>query len=542
MADGCVRHATVVVTGLSDETGRVSTVIVEGRDDTDRKRAEEALRQSEQRWRTMAEALPNLVWTDLPDGQCDWLSSQWGRYTGIPENELLGQRWLETLHPDDRQRTLECWQAACADRGDYDLEYRIRRHDGQYRWFKTRGVPIRDDGGRIVYWFGTCTDIEDHKQAEEALREADRRKDEFLATLAHELRNPLAPIRNSLQILKMPRLDAATVERTREMMERQAEHLVRLVDDLLDVSRVMRGKIELRKEPVELATVIARAVETAKPLIEVQGHRLDIMLPPDSLLLDADPVRLVQVVGNLLTNAAKYSEARGHIRLTAWREGAGVALRVRDTGIGIAPDVLPHVFELFVQADHASNKSQGGLGIGLTLVKNLVEMHGGNVEAHSDGLGEGAEFVVRLPLLAGQRPEPSAEADGERQDGAAPGHRLLVVDDNRDAALSLAMLLRLQGHEVHVAHDGPSALEVAKSLRPALVFLDIGMPGMDGYEAARRLRQTPGFEKTVLAALTGWGQREDRRRSAEAGFDHHLVKPPDPKAVEDLLASLPKQP
>jgi PAS domain S-box-containing protein len=535
MADGTVRHATTAVTGLRDEAGRVATVIVEGRDDTDRRRAEEALRQSEQRWRTMAEALPNLVWTDLPDGQCDWLSSQWGKYTGIPETELLGLNWLEmVIHPDDRERTLKCWQDACADRGDYDLEYRIRRHDGQYRWFKTRGVPVRDDAGRIVYWFGTCTDIEDHKRAEEALREADRRKDEFLATLAHELRNPLAPLRNALQILRMPRLDAATAERSREMMERQVQHLVRLVDDLLDVSRVMRGKINLRRERVELASVVARAVETAQPLIDVQGHAVSVDLPDESLPLDADPVRLAQVVGNLLTNAAKYTEPGGHIWLTARREGGEVVLTVRDTGIGISPAMLPKVFDLFVQADHAANRSQGGLGIGLTLVKSLVEMHDGSVVARSDGQGRGSEFLVRLPLAAPREPDHGGGGES-RPAEAARGRRLMVIDDNRDAAESLAMLLRLQGHEVRVAHDGPAALELLGAYRPEFVFLDLGMPGMDGYEVARRMRKRPGLAGVRLAALTGWGQSEDRRRSAEAGFDYHLVKPVEPAVLEKLL-------
>lgn len=307
--------------------------------------------------------------------------------------------WLErVVHPDDRERTLACWMTAVADKGVYDLEYRIRRHDGQYRWFKTRGVPIRDGEGRIEEWFGTCTDIEDEKRAVEALRAADRRKDEFLARLAHELRNPLAPIRNALQILKMPRVDAATAERSRDMMERQVHHLVRLVDDLLDVSRVMRGKIVLRRERTELATVVARAVETVQPLVDAQRHELSVRLPPESLLLNADSVRLVQVVGNLLTNAAKYTEPGGHIRLTADRDGDVAVLRVRDDGIGIAPDMLPHVFELFVQADHATTKTQGGLGIGLTLVKNLVNLHGGTVEAQSDGPGRGGG--VRRPAPA----------------------------------------------------------------------------------------------------------------------------------------------
>ena len=372
----------------------------------------------------------------------------------------------------------------------------------------------------------------------QALRDADRRKDEFLATLAHELRNPLAPIRNALQILKMPRVDAATVERSRDMMERQVHHLVRLVDDLLDVSRVMRGKIELRREPVELATVVARAVETVQPLIDAQGHELSVRLPSESLPLDADPVRLAQVVGNLLTNAAKYTEPGGRIWLTAERDGHEAVLRVRDNGIGIAPDVLPRIFELFVQVDHASTKVAGRAGHrpdpGEEPVRDAQRVGRGPQRRAGQG-----QRVRRPPAAldrhgSGRLTVPSR--DSPPSPSSPSGHRLLVVDDNRDAADSLAMLLRLQGHEVRVAHSGPAALEMTKGYTPDVVFLDIGMPGMDGYEVARRLRQQPGLENVVLAALTGWGQQEDRRRTADAGFDHHLVKPPEPKAVESVLA------
>ncbi len=410
VADGTIRHGSIVVTGLRDDTGQVTSLVVEGRDDTDRLSVEAALLASEERWRTMAEALPNLLWTDLPDGQCDWLSSQLGKYTGIPEQKLLGLRWLEeVIHPDDRDHVAACWRAACDDQDDYDLEYRIRRHDGEYRWFKTRGVPIRDDRGKIVYWFGTCTDIEDQKRAEAALQEADRRKDEFLATLAHELRNPLAPIRNSLQILRMPGVDQSMTDQSLGMMERQLHHLVRLVDDLLDVSRVMRGKINLHVERIDLARVVAHGVETAQPLIASKSQQLSILLPDVPIVFDVDPVRLAQVVGNLLTNAAKYTEPGGRIELSASREVNQVVLRIRDNGIGIQPDMLRQVFRLFVQADHALTRSQGGLGIGLTLVKNLVELHGGSVEARSDGPGRGSEFVVRLPLGTMTRPSVSVE-------------------------------------------------------------------------------------------------------------------------------------
>jgi PAS domain S-box-containing protein len=416
---------------------------------------------------------------------------------------------------------------------------------GQIRHWLVNYYPVQVQD-EIVGVGVLVTDITQQKRLEEELRqqaimltEADRRKDEFLATLAHELRNPLAPIRNSLQILKMPQVDAVTAQQTKDMLERQVHHLVRLVDDLLDVSRVMRGKIELRKEPVELATVVAGAVETAQPLMELQGHELEIMLPPESLLLHADPVRLAQVIGNLLTNAAKYTDANGRIELTAQRDGGAAVLRVRDTGIGIAPDMLPHVFELFVQVDHAATRAQGGLGIGLTLVKNLVEMHNGRVEVYSDGLGKGCEFLVRLPLLGREHEEPAEKENSEAAQHTSPTRlHLLVVDDNQDAAVSLAMLLRLQGHDVRVAYDGPSALELAKSLTPDVVFLDLGMPGMDGFEVARRIRATNGLENTVVAALTGWGQQEDRRRTEEAGFNHHLVKPPEPKALEALLTDL----
>lgn len=381
----------------------------------------------------------------------------------------------------------------------------------------------------------------ENTQLYQALRDADRRKDEFLATLAHELRNPLAPIRNALQILKMPRVDAGIVARSRDMMERQVEHLVRLVDDLLDVSRVMRGKIALRTERLELADVVARAVETVQPLIDAQGHELSIHLPSDPLLVDADVVRLAQVVGNLLTNAAKYTEPGGHIWLTANRVGQVIELRVRDTGIGIERPLLSKIFELFVQTDPSSTRARGGLGIGLTLVRNLVEMHHGTVEARSNGTGQGSEFIVRLPASSqATLPEHVRETGPQstHHASARSGLRLLVVDDNQDAADTLAMLLELQGHEVRIAYSGAAALDLATDFMPDVVFLDIGMPDMDGYEVARRMRLQPSMTRVVVAALTGWGQTEDRHRSRAAGFNHHLVKPPEPSAIEAILADI----
>jgi signal transduction histidine kinase len=379
--------------------------------------------------------------------------------------------------------------------------------------------------------------LTESQRAEQALRDADRRKDEFLATLAHELRNPLAPIRNSLHILRMTNQNNPAVERVGDMLERQVNHMVRLVDDLLEVSRITRGKIELRKEAVEVAALIRGAVETSRPLIESAGHQLALAIPPEPLTLYGDPVRLTQVLANLLNNAAKYCDAGGQIWLTVRREAASVSISVRDTGMGIAPDMLARVFEPFMQIDRHADRAQGGLGIGLTLVKSLVEMHGGSVRANSEGPGRGSEFVVCLPMAGVQN-----TAHGEERDPGPPtalaARRVLVVDDNHDAAESLAVLLKLLGAEVRVAHSGPDALEALEEYKPAAVLLDIGMPGMDGHEVARRIRCRPELRDVTLIALTGWGQEEDRHRSRSAGFDYHLIKPADVNALQTLLMSL----
>jgi PAS domain S-box-containing protein len=498
-----------------------------------------SLKESEQKLRLLADTIPQLAWTARPDGFIFWYNRRWYEYTGCAPEQMEGWGWQSVHDAAVLPEVLDRWKR-CIDTGEsFEMIFPLKGADGAFRPFLTRVNPLRDVDGGILYWFGTCTDISDIKRMEEALREADRRKDEFLATLAHELRNPLAPIRNSLQILKMPHVDAATVQQVKDLMERQVHALVRLVDDLLDVARVMRGKIELRKEPVELATVIAHAAETVHSLIELQGQHLDVCVSPESLLVDADPVRLAQVVSNLLTNSAKYTEANGHIWVTARREGDEAVLRVRDDGIGIAPDVLPHVFELFVQADHSSTKAHGGLGIGLTLAKNLTQLHDGSIEADSPGVGRGSQFTVRLPLVIHPRGDSNGKLDdAPRHEASSASHRLLVVDDNEDAAMSLAMLLRLQGHEVRTAHDGPSAVALAASFLPNLVFLDLGMPDMDGYEVARLIRRQPGLERVVLAALTGWGQEEDHQRTAAAGFDYHLVKPPERKSLDRVMSHL----
>jgi PAS domain S-box-containing protein len=367
------------------------------------------------------------------------------------------------------------------------------------------------------------------------LKEADERKDEFLAMLAHELRNPLAPIRNALHIMKMPGADRETIEQARQMTERQVQHMVRLVDDLLDVSRIMRGRIDLRKKRVELASVITQAIETAQPIIDARGQELVVSVPPDPLRLDADPARLALVIANLLHNAAKFSERAGRIWLTVERNGNDAIVRVRDQGAGIRDELLPNIFDLFVQGDRSLERAEGGLGIGLTVVRKLVQMHGGTITAQSEGPGKGSEFVVRLPgLQEPTRQHPSTT--GPEPTRAPSSRRILVVDDNVDAAESIAMLLRLWGHDVRLAYNGPEALQAAEAYRPEIVLLDIGLPGINGYDVARRLRQRPESQEAMLVAVTGYGQEEDRRRSVGAGFDHHLTKPVDPGALERLVA------
>ncbi len=375
------------------------------------------------------------------------------------------------------------------------------------------------------------------------LKEADRRKDEFLATLAHELRNPLAPVRNAVQVLRLKGSDQPDLRWSREVIERQVEHLTRLVDDLLDISRITRNKLELRKQRVELADVVNAAVEASRPLIERCGHELTVTLPPRPVHLEADLVRLSQVVLNLLNNAAKYSERGGRIWLTAGREGSDVVVSVKDTGVGIPAEKLPCLFEMFFQVERSLERAQGGLGIGLSLVRRLVELHGGRVEVRSEGAGKGSEFIVRLPALVESPPAPRPqEPGGTGEVPAAPPRRMLVVDDNRDAADSLAMLLRMTGHEVHVAYDGLAAVAACERLRPEVVLLDIGMPRLNGYDACRRIRAEGWGSGMVLIALTGWGQEEDRSRSAEAGFDGHLTKPVDLTALLQLLNSRSKMP
>jgi PAS domain S-box-containing protein len=462
------------------------------------------------------------------------------RLFGYTAEQAVG-RHISFLIPaeraDEEDRILA--QLRAGDRVYHFDTVRVRS-DGQPIHVSLTISPIRDEAGRVVGASKIARDITERKLAEERtyallaqLKEADRRKDEFLATLAHELRNPLAPLRNMLEVMRRGG-NGDLIEQVRPTLERQLGQLVRLVDDLMDVSRIARGKLELRKERVELASVIHQSAEVSRPLAESAGHELIVSLPREPIYLYADPARLAQVFGNLLTNACKYTEPGGRIWVAAARQGGDVVVSVKDTGVGIPPDKLGSVFEMFNQIDRSLERSQGGLGIGLTLVKRLVEMHGGSVEAHSKGTGRGSEFVVRLPVLLEEaRPEtPTAEP------APAAARRILVVDDNRDAATSLALLLQLTGNEAQIAFDGLEAVEATAAFRPDVILLDIGLPKLNGYDACRRIREQPWGRGVMLVALTGWGQEEDRRQSKEAGFDHHMVKPVDLAALTALLAEL----
>ena len=522
---------------IQDIASKVFGCVLVFRDISERQRGQAALRETVRRYRAIGESIDYGIWICDQWGRNTHVSESFSKLVGMTQKECSGYGWTTAMHPDEIEQTVAAWNECVRAASRWGQEHRFLGTDGRYHHVLSRGVPVRNDASVVTSWVGVFLDISRLKQVESELRDNDRRKDEFLAILAHELRNPLAPIMNSLRIMGMPSVSSHEQQNAREMMERQVHHLVRLVDDLLDVSRVMRGKIELHRERMELADVVSRAVETADPLIRANHHRLEIRFPSEAISIDADPVRMSQALGNLLTNSAKYTSPDGLIELVARKENDHAVLTVKDNGIGIASEMLPRIFDLFVQADHSPTKSQGGLGVGLTLVKSLIEMHGGRVEARSGGLGKGSEFLIYLPLAmeaestqVGENPLPVLEKP------ISSPLRLLVVDDNKDAATSLGVLLRLMGHEVNVSHSGPEGLELAKSSHPHLVLMDLGMPNMDGYEVARKLRGSPGTESVVIVALTGWGQAEDRRRTAEAGFDHHLMKPLDPNALESILA------
>ncbi len=656
--DGAERPIESSAAPIRDSEGNPVGCVLVLRDLGERRRAElelnraaQELRESGELFRTMADNISQLAWMADERGRVFWYNQRWFDYTGTTLEQMQGGGWKQVHHPDHVERVAARVQRSWDTGEPWEDTFPLRSKDGEYRWFLSRALPIRDADGRVLRWFGTNTDITAQKQAVEALanaerqmrlitnhapvliahcdvhgrfkfvnrpyaerfgttpeaiagkhvaevlgeaayatirermaetlsgravefdvevqfkagtpqfmrcayapehdeqgsvvglvaaivniterrrveqqlQEADRRKDEFLATLAHELRNPLAPIRNSLELMKRAGADAALLAVARDTMGRQVTLMQRLIDDLLDVSRITRNALELRRQQVDLAEIVGQAIEASQPLADEAGHAILVELPPEPIRLDGDPVRLAQVFSNLLNNACKYTPPGGRIELIVQRSHSEVTVTVRDNGIGIEPALLPRVFEIFEQGDRSLERTQGGLGIGLTLVKQLVELHGGRVEARSAGSGHGSTFTVRLPVqtLAASNGMPPLPGP---QDPDAPPRRVLVVDDNQDGAESLAMLLRIAGHETRLAHDGLAAVETAQEFAPHLILLDIGLPKLNGYEVAQRIRDSALGHEVTLVALTGWGQQEDRRRSKEAGFDGHLVKPVD---------------
>lgn len=513
-----------------------------------RVRAERALRESEARFRTMADAMPQMVWSTTAQGVHDYFNQRWHEFTGLREGHCNTQTWLDSHHPEDRQRTEDAWRHSLAHGKPYEIQTRLRHRSGEYRWVLGRALPVRDESGDILRWLGTCTDIQDQMRAQEELLESNRRKDEFLAMLAHELRNPLAPISTAAHLLRMAPHDPARVLKSSELIGRQVAHMTELVDDLLDVSRVTRGLVRIEHEPVDLHQVVQDALEQTRPQIEARRHEVTLDLATGPVQVEGDRVRLVQVLANLLNNAAKYTPEGGRIQVRMQREGTMGVLEVSDNGSGIDAELMPHVFDLFTQAKRTPDRAQGGLGVGLALVKSLVDLHGGTVRASSPGREQGATFTVSLPLSEPQALAPRAPSGAAHQAAAtippAPTPprqrplRILVVDDNVDAGESLGAWLQAEGHAVSVKTDASEALAEARRVPADVYVLDIGLPGMDGNVLARHLREDPRNRQAMLIALTGYGQAQDILRSHEAGFDHHFVKPADPQRLEAVLGTV----
>nr|WP_314621629.1 PAS domain-containing protein [uncultured Noviherbaspirillum sp.] len=650
-APGTRRTVLLRATPIRDENGSVTNAVVTQTDISERVRNEAALRESEAKFRSITDAMPQMVWSALANGHHDYYNQQWYSFTGVPQGSTDGEGWNNMFHSEDQKRAWDTWSHCLQSGEPYEIEYRLRHHSGQYRWVLGRALPIRNDGGAIIRWMGTCTDIHeqklsqvalkeneeqfralaenipqlawmagsdgsifwyndrwyaytgttfkemqrwgwqkfqnpdyvvavnekfrecirngkvwedtfeikgadgsyryflsravpirdeagnitrwlgtntditDERDAAELLRQVDQRKDEFLAMLAHELRNPLAPITTAAQLLRFVQNDTARVHEISTIISRQAAHMTSLIDDLLDVSRVTRGLITLQKEAVDIKTVVIEAIEQARPLIEAKSHQIEVLNYSSKCTVVGDKKRLIQVMVNLLTNAARYTPNGGCISVSTNVADSQAFITVRDSGVGMSSKLLTRAFDLFVQGERTPDRSQGGLGIGLALVKNLVQLHGGTVTANSEGINKGTEVIVSLPLIEKENNHALSVANDDATSLSEAGLRIMLVDDNKDAAEVLAMLLQAVGHDVYVEYQASTALENAQTILPQVCLLDIGLPDMDGKELAKRLREIPGMEDAALAALTGYGQPQDREATKAAGFDKHFVKP-----------------
>jgi len=530
------RFWTAVSTPVFGPDGAIVCISHSNNDVTQQVRSEAAVRESEKRFRALTHATAEVIYRMNPD---------WSQMRSLEGRGFLKDTadpssfWLDEYIPvEDQPRVHEQVARALRDSTIFELEHRVVRADGTIGWTLSRAVPMFDAQGNIYEWIGAASDISERKAADEKLRETDRRKDEFLAMLAHELRNPLAPVGAAAELLQRMKLDEAMVRRTSQIISRQVGHMTELIDDLLDVSRVTRGLVELECAPLAVDGVLQEAVEQVTPLIEARRHDLALRLAPPGAMVEGDRKRLVQVVANLLNNAAKYTPEGGRLALGAAVRDGRLCIDIDDNGIGMAPDLVGRAFELFAQAERTSDRASGGLGLGLALVRSLVELHGGAVSCESPGLGRGSRFSVCLPMLAPQAAAAAAAAailaaDAPQQASALD---VMVVDDNVDAAVTLSMLLEAAGHAVWVEHDPLQALERARSAPPQVCLLDIGLPGIDGLELARRLRARPETAGALLIAVTGYGQESDRAQIHAAGFDHHLVKPIDTDRLYGLLA------
>ncbi len=536
--EACFTFSYIPVFGLGEQ---VDGVVCTGLETTE---TASALRRMRARLADTLEAADIATW-DYDIGRDllladDNLAARVGTLAGEAAAGAPLEAFIAGCHPDDCDRVRDSLRMALASTGasGWQSEHRIVQADGNERWVMARGRIERDAAGRPQRMTGALVDITDRKRAEQALQDEDRRKDEFLATLAHELRNPLAPIRSAARIAADPAATPQQLRWSHAVIERQVRTMALLLDDLLDVSRITRGILEIRKEPARALDIVDAALETARPAIDARRHRLEVRVDQAPIHLAADPLRVAQALSNLLTNAAKYTDPGGLITLSAQLDGDELVLRVSDSGIGIAPAALPRVFAMFSQVQPALDRTDGGLGIGLSLVKGIVELHGGNVSARSAGLGRGSEFVLRLPGASRGVPPPAVPLPAAPEASSSAPLRVALADDNVDGAETLAALLELDGYEVRMAHDGLAALELVHDFAPHAVFLDIGMPGLNGYEVARRLRDEGGAATPLLVAVTGWGGAEDRKRALAAGFDHHLTKPVDPDAITALLVTL----